>query len=309
MAGSSFGARNLAGARGVLGAGRAIARPEWCRLSEARCTAGEFGGGQVVLAKASTVPPGRMVPPIGGTVSAGGRGGWCAAGPFGSAGCLGRPFGRPVSGRPKARPAWCRAERCCPDMVPPIGGTVCGAADWRHGSLAARYVVPPIGGTVPWRHGMWCRRLAARHAAAGSDGGHEPPGNRPAVKAGGSCRPANRPDGFTAGQAMAWPGHAPPPGIPGGGRRWPPAAIAAGGTVCGARRSPGTSRGGAVPARQPPGRWLVRPERCRLIRCRRLTARFFGGTVYGRAGHGPPPGIPGGGVSGGMHGEGVWRGS
>ena len=34
----------------------------------------------------------------------------------------------------------------------------------------------------------------------------------------------------------------------------------------------------------------------RRRRIRQLAARFFGGTVYGRAGHEPPPGIPGGGV-------------
>ena len=70
--------------------------------------------------------------------------------------------------------------------------------------------------------------------------------------------------------------------------------------------------GGVVPARQPPGRWLVRPERCpakaghgvrcRLIRCRQLAARYvvppdtvpsIDGTVLWRHGswrHGMWPG-------------------
>ena len=116
-------------------------RAEWCRRLAARFRPAEGGGG------------------------------WCAAGPFGSAGCLGRPFGRPVSGRPKARPAWCRAERCCPDMVPPIGGTVCGAADWRHGSLAARF----LGGTVPWRHGSLAARFLGGTVCGAADWRHGMP--------------------------------------------------------------------------------------------------------------------------------------
>ena len=51
-------------------------------------------------------------------------------------------------------PEWCRL-----DMVPPIGGTVCGAA--------------PLGGTVLWRHGVWYLRLQAQHVV--------PPGSAPPI--------------------------------------------------------------------------------------------------------------------------------
>ena len=114
--------------------------------------------------------------------------GWGAVRPLGQAGpawC--RPSAAPRhGGRFLGTPVGVLCEppsRAARYMVPPIGGTVYGASFWRHG------VPPPDPAAVMSRRAEWCRRSATRF--------------RPAAKAGGSCRPANRPGGFTAGQAIA----------------------------------------------------------------------------------------------------------
>ena len=120
--------------------------------------------------------------------------------------------------------------------APPMGGTVscCLSAAWHDACFCRHDVMPSIDGTVSRR------RIRRRKSGAG---------RLPGTASGeGLCRPAYWPGGFTAGQAMAWPGHAPPPGIPGGGTarcraiaRHGPPAIAG-----------GVSRGGGVRLRREP---------------------------------------------------------
>ena len=215
--------------------------------------------------------PAGMVSPIGGTVSArfraGARGG----------GCRQWPAGMVLRIRSTGRPAIAgRRERCLRN----------GASYRRHG------VVPPIGGTV----GCWAiaRREVGDVAGPGGAlrGRRGALWNRPADRLAG-LRPATA--GRRAIRRSSAGYHA------GRGGRW---------TAGRTRPPPGFRRRHACTPGQWPRRKRCPPERCRalrrrercllvwcrLIRCRQLTARFFGGTVYGRAGHEPPPGIPGGGV-------------
>ena len=179
----------------------------WCRLLPAR-----------------HLVPGGLVPPVGGTVYGAGRppgtkSGGRAAGPC--RGLAGAPRGRPLEpvrrSAGRSPPGNRRAARCPAEFR----RASCGAGRairmasrdvvlWGRASSQCRH------GSCSGGHGMWCRLLAARHAAAESDGDYASrllaarSEGRRVVPCGGPCEGALRDILRTC---SFWPHDMPPPCI------------------------------------------------------------------------------------------------